>query len=126
LCCTNDKDHSTAVSFGQFLKLLPSLNNPYALAGYLVVAIVWFGYALARAKLFARLSPKQTSDKLNLIFKYAFWLSIVAISLGFGYRAYVEANRNPLKQQGGDCSVVQNGSGNTASSNCENKPAGAK
>jgi hypothetical protein len=111
-----------------FLKALPSLRNPYALTGYLVIAIIWFGYALLKAGVFSRLSSGQTSGVIRLILKYAFRLSIVAIifCLGYaGYQAYLDAHRNP-NQQAGDCSVIQGGSNNSASVNCENKTAGTK
>ena len=119
--------------FEQFLKALPSLSNPYALAGYLVIAIVWFGYALSKAKVLSRLSSDHSFAVINLILKYAFRLSILAIILcvGYaGYQTYVGANRdtkprNSVDQQGGNCSALQNGNGNVASPNCESK-AGTK
>jgi hypothetical protein len=122
------------VDVERFLKALPSLSNPYALAGYLVIAIIWFGYALSKARVLSRLSSGQTSTVIRLIFKYAFRLSIVAIIIcvGYaGYQAYLDANRNAkthnsVNQQAGDCSNIQNGNGNSASSNCENKAAGTK
>jgi hypothetical protein len=121
------------VNIERFLKALPSLSNPYALAGYLVIAIIWLGYALSKARVFSRLSSGQTSTVIRLILKYAFQLSILAIILcvGYaGYRAYlggdVKTHNNSITQQAGDCSTIQNGNGNSASSNCENKPAGTK
>lgn len=97
-----------------------------------MIATIWFGYALSKARVFSRLSSRQTSTVIRLILKYAFRLSFVAIILciGYaGYKAYLDGDaktHNSVTQQAGDCSTIQNGNGNSASSNCENKPAGTK
>lgn len=122
------------VSFEQILKALPSLSNPYALAGYLVVAIIWLAYFLSKARVFSRLSAGQTSGVVRFILRRAFQLSVVVVVLGFGYAAYrahlgVMQNaktHTSVKQQAGDCSNIQNGNNNVVSSDCENKAAGTK
>lgn len=113
-----------------FLKALPSLNNPYALAGFLVMVLVSIFYVLSRFKVFSRLSPGQTSSVVRMLIKYAFYLSVIvflSVTIRAAFVAYFATQTTlskPVNQQAGDCSTVQNGNGNSATAKCENPPAG--
>lgn len=116
-----------------FLKALPSLNNPYALAGFLVMVLASILFILSKYKTLSRLSPGQTSSVVRLTIKYTFYLSVivfVSVTAHAAFVAYIATRTKsvskPVNQQAGDCSVVQNGNGNSATAKCENPPAGER
>jgi hypothetical protein len=122
------------MSLAQFVKIAPYLENYFVLIGFIVFLVTGILSAILKNSRFSRLSRPQTMSLLLLILRYGFWLAIISIFSGLIYTGY-HSNKNssqeqlqigPVQQQGGDCSAVQNGTGNSASVNCLDKTAGAK
>jgi hypothetical protein len=69
-----------------------------------------------------------------MFLKYGFWLALAAMLLGVGYAGYQARNDRirtlgspgSVNQQTGSCGANVNGNGDTASVDCDQKPAGAK
>jgi len=81
------------VDVERFLKALPSLSNPYALAGYLVIAIIWFGYALSKARAYlAVVGSDLYRDPPDLQICIPAINCRLIICVGYaGYQAYLDA-----------------------------------
>jgi hypothetical protein len=125
-----------AVSIGpsEFLKIAPYLHNYFVLIGFIVSVIAGIWLVILKSLHRAHLSKPDTSRVLATILRYTFWLAVFSIASGLVYTAYqarqstrkMESPPGPIQQQAGDCSVVQNGTGNSASVNCPDKMTGVK
>jgi hypothetical protein len=122
------------ISPTQFVKIAPYLHNYFVLIGFIVFVVAGILYAILTNSHRAKLSNSQKLTLWLAISRDAFWLGIICVLSGLGYTAIhkhensnpVPAQSAPIQQQGGDCTILQNGTGNSASVNCPDKKAGAK
>lgn len=114
----------------QFPKIVDHLNNPYALAGFLLCVALSFLELLFRRNVFPKLSQKQAPSILKFIVAHGFRLAALIVIALVGYACYQvheeskTAQTSPtIRQQTGDCGANVNGSQNQTSVDCS---AGAK
>ena len=112
----------------QLPKIIPHLDNPYALSAFALLVICGLIELLLRSKHLTPLSQRQSSALIKTIVSLVFRLALVAVLAAVGYACYRVREENTaartarsVQQQAGDCGANVNGSQNQTSVDCRDK-----